>query len=51
MCIRVDERGMTLRQDNGVPNANVCLHSDAESFFDFYLSRLGAPSVKRTSDR
>jgi len=43
ISIRVDERGMTLRQEKGVSNAKVCLNSNAESFFDFYLSRLGRP--------
>jgi purine nucleosidase len=41
MNIVVDAKGMTLR-GNGAPNAQVCLHSDPESFFRFYLSRLAA---------
>ena len=41
MNIVVDTKGMTLR-GNGAPNAQVCLHSDPESFFRFYLSRLAA---------
>lgn len=39
MRIRVDDQGYT-RQEPGTPNANVCLHSDSEKFFDFYMPRL-----------
>jgi purine nucleosidase len=39
MRIRVDEKGMTLRE-SGAPNAFVCLRSDAEMFFRFYLGRV-----------
>ncbi|HUJ29646.1 MAG TPA: nucleoside hydrolase [Candidatus Acidoferrum sp.] len=42
MRIQVDAKGMT-RPEAGTPNANVCLHSDAEAFFRFYLGRLAAP--------
>ncbi len=42
MRIRVDEKGFT-RPDPGTPNAEVCLHSDPEAFFRFYLGRLAAP--------
>ena len=42
MNIVVDAKGMTLR-GNGAPNAQVCLHSDPEAFFRFYLSRVAAP--------
>ena len=38
MHIEVDEKGYT-RVTDGPANANVCLHSDPEAFFDFYLSR------------
>jgi len=41
MNIIVDETGMT-RRGAGMPNANVCLKSDPEAFFRFYLSRVGA---------
>jgi len=41
MRIRIDEKGMTLREP-GTPNANVCLHSDPEAFFNFYLARVAA---------
>jgi purine nucleosidase len=37
--IRVDDQGYT-RQEPGEPNANVCLNSDPEKFFDFYIPRL-----------
>ena len=40
MRIRVDDKGMTLRQ-TGDPNAFVCLRSDPEMFFRFYLGRVG----------
>jgi purine nucleosidase len=43
MHIDVDERGMT-RREAGSPNAQVCLHSDPEAFFRFYLARLLAPA-------
>jgi quinoprotein glucose dehydrogenase len=42
MRIRVDEKGLT-RPEPGTPNAEVCLHSDPEAFFRFYLGRLAAP--------
>jgi inosine-uridine nucleoside N-ribohydrolase len=41
MNIRVDDRGMTLH-GLGAPNAQVCMKSDSEVFFRFYLSRFGA---------
>jgi len=48
MHIRVDDKGYT-RPDPGppntpnTPNAQVCLESNADAFFRFYLSRVGAP--------
>lgn len=42
MYIQVDEKGFT-RPGPGRPNARVCLHSDPEAFFRFYLSRVSAP--------
>jgi len=39
MSIHVDDRGMTVRGP-GAPNAQVCLKSDPEAFFRFYLGRL-----------
>jgi purine nucleosidase len=39
MHIHVDDRGMTLHGP-GAPNAQVCLNSDPEAFFRFYLSRV-----------
>jgi purine nucleosidase len=41
MRIRVDDKGMTLREA-GAPNAFVCLKSDPEMFFRFYLGRVAA---------
>src|SRR5216683_1938857 len=41
MRIWVDDRGMTLREA-GAANAFVCLKSDSEMFFRFYLGRVGA---------
>lgn len=42
MHIRVDDKGATLVEP-GTPNAKVCLHSDADAFFRFYMTRLLAP--------
>jgi inosine-uridine nucleoside N-ribohydrolase len=39
MKITVDDKGMTLR-GTGTPNVQVCLHSDSEAFFQFYLGRV-----------
>jgi inosine-uridine nucleoside N-ribohydrolase len=39
MRIRVDEKGFT-RVESGTPNAQVCLHSDADTFFRFYMDCL-----------
>jgi purine nucleosidase len=38
--IRVDEKGFT-REEPGTPNAQVCLQSNPEEFFQFYLRRVG----------
>jgi inosine-uridine nucleoside N-ribohydrolase len=43
MRIRVDEKGFT-REEPGVPNAQVCLDSNAEDFFKFYLKRVAERS-------
>jgi purine nucleosidase len=42
MRIRVDDTGLT-RIEPGLPNAEVCLHSDPEAFFRFYIPRVAAP--------
>lgn len=39
--IRVDEKGYT-REEPGAPNAEVCLDSKPDDFFQFYLKRVGA---------
>jgi inosine-uridine nucleoside N-ribohydrolase len=39
MRIRVDEKGFT-REEPGVANAQVCLDSNAEDFFRFYLKKM-----------
>ena len=39
--IRVDDKGFT-REEPGAPNAQVCLDSNAEDFFKFYLKRVAA---------
>jgi inosine-uridine nucleoside N-ribohydrolase len=39
MHIEIDEHGYT-RPEAGAPNANVCLHSDSDRFFQFLLPRL-----------
>jgi len=40
--IRVDEKGFT-REEPGTPNAQVCLQSNPEDFFQLYLRRAGGP--------
>ncbi len=44
MRVRVDDEGFT-RVENGAPNVSVCLHSNADQFFHFYL-----PQVLRGSN-
>ncbi len=39
--LRVDEKGFT-REEPGTPNAQVCLDSNSEDFFKFYLKRLAS---------
>jgi purine nucleosidase len=41
MHIRVDEKGFT-REEPGAVNAQVCVDSNAEDFFKFYLKRVAA---------
>ena len=45
MHLRIDDQGFT-RMGDGFPNASVCLHSDADQFFHFYL-----PQVLGSSNR
>ena len=46
MHIRVDEKGYT-REEPGAANAQVCLNSNSEDFFQFYLRRIaGAGTTK-----
>jgi purine nucleosidase len=46
MRVRVDDAGFT-RPVDGTPNADVCLHSDADQFFHFYLPQvLQGPNKK-----
>jgi len=42
MHIRVDDKGFT-RKESGAPNAQVCMHSDADPFFRLQIGRLAAP--------
>ena len=42
MHIRVDDKGFT-RREPGSPNAQVCMHSDADAFFHLQIGRLAAP--------
>ena len=42
MHIRVDDKGFT-RKESGVPNAQVCMHSDADAFFRLQIGRLVSP--------
>ncbi|HXU48978.1 MAG TPA: nucleoside hydrolase [Candidatus Binatia bacterium] len=48
MHIVVDEKGYT-RAERGAPNAQVCLRSDPEAFFRFYLSHFGAPVGQKSA--
>ncbi len=44
MRLRVDVQGYT-RVEEGAPNANVCLRSDSDQFFEFYMPRvIAAPA-------
>jgi inosine-uridine nucleoside N-ribohydrolase len=45
MHIRVDEKGFT-REEPGAVNAQVCLDSNAEDFFKFYLKRVAGAGGK-----
>lgn len=49
MKIRVDDEGYT-RPESGSPNAEVCLQSDSNQFFDFFMPRIVGP-VRPQSDR
>jgi purine nucleosidase len=40
--LRVDEQGST-KIETGAPNAQVCLRSDSDQFFQFYIPRITAP--------
>ena len=40
--LRVDEQGST-KAEAGTPNAQVCLRSDSDQFFEFYMPRITAP--------
>ncbi len=42
MHIRVDDKGFT-RAEPGAPNVQVCLDSDSDPFFRFYIRRMTAP--------
>jgi purine nucleosidase len=42
MRLRVDASGNT-KPEAGPPNAEVCLHSDSDQFFDFFMSRITSP--------
>jgi purine nucleosidase len=39
MHIRIDDAGFT-RLEPGAPNADVCLHSDSDQFFHFYIPQV-----------
>lgn len=42
MHVEVDDRGLT-RETPGAPNANVCLASDSDRFFHFYIPAILSP--------
>jgi hypothetical protein len=39
MRIRVDDEGFP-RPEAGAPKADVCLHSDEDTFFHFYITQV-----------
>jgi inosine-uridine nucleoside N-ribohydrolase len=39
MRLRIDDNGNT-KPEAGSPNAGVCLHSDSDQFFDFFIPRI-----------
>lgn len=39
MRLRIDDNGNT-KPEAGSPNAGVCLHSDSDQFFDFFMPRI-----------
>jgi purine nucleosidase len=45
MHIRVDDKGFT-RREPGPPNAQVCMHSDADTFFHLYSLLTSSPNKK-----
>lgn len=46
MRLRIDDAGFT-RVEEGAPNASVCLHSDADQFFHFYIPQVLSPNPKQ----
>jgi purine nucleosidase len=42
--LRVDDQGST-KVETGAPNTQVCLRSDSDQFFEFYMPRIVAPVV------
>ena len=46
MHLRVDEKGFT-REEPGAANAQVCLDSNSDDFFKFYLPRLAGFKLAR----
>lgn len=49
MHIVVDDQGFT-REEPGTPNAQVCLQSSSDRFFDFYIHRVLQESLHPASD-
>jgi purine nucleosidase len=49
MHIVIDDNGYT-RAESGVPNANVCLQSSSDKFFDFYMHRVLNSKMHSDSD-
>jgi purine nucleosidase len=43
MYIRVDEKGFTRAEPGPPPNAQVCLESSSDQFFEFFLDRVAGP--------
>jgi purine nucleosidase len=50
MHLRVDDAGFT-RVEPGQPNAKVCLHSDADEFFHFYIPQVLGERISHLKNR
>jgi len=51
MRVRVDDQGYT-KVESGTANAEVCLHSDSDRFFEFFMRRIfeASPQTRRSAN-